>query len=68
MISLAEIYKHSAIRNLENACEELEEKNPDPDLIAKWLGKVAFILKSASPSPEVMEKAKAVLAPFGIVL
>jgi hypothetical protein len=65
--ALAEEDKHNAIRNLENAREEIEENDkPQPDLIAKWLGKVKTILQTTSAGAELMGKAKAVLALFGI--
>ncbi len=65
--SLAEEDKHNVIRNLENAREEIEDNDkPQPDLIAKWLGKVKTILQTASAGAELMGSAKAVLALFGI--
>jgi hypothetical protein len=65
--SMADVDKHTAIRNIENAQEELSDsEKPDTSSIGKWLNRVKAILQTASVSAEIVAAAKPLLAMFGI--
>lgn len=67
--TLVEETKGDAVRYLENAREELSEgENPNPDVVEKWLVRAKGVLNLAERGTELYDKAKAVLAGFGIAL
>lgn len=59
--------KQAAIRHVLNAREELEDSdNPNPDDIAKWLGRADTALKTAGAAAGLLEKAQGVFKMFGL--
>jgi hypothetical protein len=58
--------KQATIRHVQNAIEEMDNADPNPDDVEKWLGRADSALKTAGAAAGLLEKLNGVLGMFGL--